>query len=157
MVMVVHNHLLEPQPDCGGSNPQYVAPELMLKNDDPFDGYAVDLWACGVMLFVMLLGSDHLFAAPVPDDRKFQEICVRSNLKNHVRDLGSSSKKNAIGVSDAALDLLQRMLRAEPRDRLTLSQVQEHPWLTTTITMDGDDNDDNNDESSNTALSMQWE
>ena len=32
-------------------------------------------------------------------------------------------------LSDEVIDLLQRMLRKDPAQRLTLLQVLDHPWL----------------------------
>lgn len=128
-------HLIEPQPPCG-SYTQYVAPELL--TNQPFDGYAVDLWSAGVMLFCMLFGSEALFVAPVNEDRKFKEICHEGNLRLVVARERSKKAQNQVkdsketagsGVSDAALDLLQGMLRADPKDRLTLWAVLEHPWV----------------------------
>ena len=133
--------MIEPQPPCA-SNPQTVAPELL--RNEPFDGYAVDLWAAGVVLFTMLLGADALFAAPVVEDRKFRMIC-EGNLRQLVMEIqdahlaaivanqsspsSAEAPKPPLGLSDSAIDLLQQMLRPEPRSRLTLSQVQSHEWV----------------------------
>jgi serine/threonine protein kinase len=121
--------LIEPQPlPTGMSNTRCVAAELL--KEEAFDGYAVDLWSTGVMLFLLLLGTDALFEAPIPEDKKFKEICIHGNLK------GALGKwdENAVTVSDEALDLLQCMLRADPRDRLSLMDVQAHAWVTHTDT-----------------------
>ena len=115
-------HLIEPQFPCG-NNPQYMAPELL--RQEAFDGYAVDLWSTAVMLFLILLGkNDVLFDAPVPEDRKFKAICIQGDLK------GALVRDRTVSISEEALDLLQGMLRADPRDRMTLADVQAHPWVT---------------------------
>ena len=33
-------------------------------------------------------------------------------------------------ISDAAMDLLQNMLRANPSQRLTIEEIRHHPWMT---------------------------
>jgi serine/threonine protein kinase len=118
-----------------------VAPELL--RNEPFDGYAVDLWAAGVMLFTMLFGAGALFAAPVAEDRKFRMIC-EGNLRELVRErqaswdapMTTSSEPpspegaSSSGVSNSAVDLLQHMLRPDPSARLTLSEVVRHEWVT---------------------------
>ena len=45
--------LMLPQGQCG--KPNCMPPEVLL-NDKPFDGFAIDVWACGVILFIMLVG-----------------------------------------------------------------------------------------------------
>lgn len=109
--------LIEPQVPCG-ANPQSIAPELL--NNEAFDGGVVDLWSTGVMLFAMLLGYETLFDAPIPEDKRFKEICIRGNLKAYAPET----------LSDSAIDLLQGMLQAAPRDRLSLEAVKAHPWVT---------------------------
>lgn len=118
-------HLLEPQSACG-KKPEYVAPEVF--QNDAFDGYAVDLWAAGVVLYLMLFGGNMLFAAPIPEDPRFQEICVHGNLKAVVEKFQALTPDDK-PVSEEAIDLLQGMLRADPKDRLTLSQVKDHAWV----------------------------
>jgi len=110
-------HLLEPQSACG-KKPEYIAPEVF--RNETFDGYAVDLWSAGIILYLMLFGSEMLFAAPIPEDPKFQEICMHGHLKTVVdkfQALNSAEKP----VSDEAIDLLQGLLRADPTKRLTLA------------------------------------
>jgi serine/threonine protein kinase len=35
-----------------------------------------------------------------------------------------------LGMSNEAMDLLERIFRLDPNNRLTLSQILEHPWVT---------------------------
>jgi serine/threonine protein kinase len=118
-------HLIEPQLACG-KRPEYVAPEIF--KNQAFDGFVVDLWAAGVILYKMLLGSDMLFSAPIPEDPKFQDICVHGNLKLVV-DKFHALIPDEKPVSEDAVDLLQSMLRADPADRLTLAQIKDHSWM----------------------------
>mmetsp|Transcript_40139 Transcript_40139/g.121030 ORF Transcript_40139/g.121030 Transcript_40139/m.121030 type:complete len:119 (-) Transcript_40139:179-535(-) len=46
--------LILPQTPCGKW--YYLSPEVCL-SEQPFDGPAVDLWAAGVMMYIMLTGS----------------------------------------------------------------------------------------------------
>jgi serine/threonine protein kinase len=45
-------HLIQPQGTCGKWI--YMSPEI--HKNEAFDGYAVDMWAAGVILFLMLTG-----------------------------------------------------------------------------------------------------
>lgn len=41
-----------PLPSQGPCGKQFYMPPEILMSTGPFDGFAVDVWACGVMLFV---------------------------------------------------------------------------------------------------------
>ncbi len=97
-----------------------MSPEI-LQNREPFDGFAIDLWAAGVILYIMLTGFppyDHATQA----DARF-EIIVEGQLMDQLRTW-------EIEISEEAGELLQAMLQLDPRDRLTLQQVMAHPWVT---------------------------
>jgi serine/threonine protein kinase len=124
-------HVITSQLLKGDLNAQFVAPEIWNDGDGdqqngnrPFDGYAVDLWAVSVMLMAMLFGVDSMFVAPVPEDRIYQQICVHGHLREFV-----AMQSPLTRVGDDALDLLQHLLHSDPKDRLTLSEVQCHPWV----------------------------
>ena len=118
---------------CNGGNPMYMAPELVHGAHQPtnsssnktalneccFDGFAVDLWALGVSLFVMLTGSAPFSIANELDSR-FVQISIRGNLHKLpiMQDLSSS-----------VVHLLQNMLWENPSHRLSLGDLLVHPWV----------------------------
>lgn len=112
--------LLTPQGQCG--KPNYIAPEV-LQNIHPFDGFAIDLWASGIILFIMLVGLPP-FEWANRDDPRFRMI-TKGGLMSMLQQW-----KRPISIE--AGDLLQRMLRENPSDRLTLIEVMEHPWVVNT-------------------------
>jgi serine/threonine protein kinase len=109
--------LMRPQGVCGKHN--YMSPEIF-SNTAPFDGFAIDLWAAGVILYIMLTGFPPYDQANRTDQRF--DLIVNGNLVRQLRSWG-------IQVSDDAGDLLQSMLKLDPRDRLTLAEVMAHPWV----------------------------
>jgi serine/threonine protein kinase len=109
--------LMKPQGVCGKHN--YMSPEVAL-NTDNFDGFAIDLWAAGVILYIMLTGFPPYDQANRTDQRF--ELIVNGRLMEQLRDWD-------IFLTTEAGDLLQNMLKLEPKNRLTLSQVMEHPWV----------------------------
>ena len=111
--------LILPQFPCG--KPNYISPEV-LKNEEPFDGFAIDLWATAVILFIMLVGLPPWEFAREEDPR--YRMVVRGGLTQMLQSWGRE-------ISPSAADLLQRMLRDDPRRRLSLLEVQDHPWVTT--------------------------
>lgn len=109
--------LMTPQGQCG--KPNYISPEVNL-NTEAFDGFAIDLWACGVILFIMLVGLPP-FEWANWDDPRFRMI-TRGGLMTMLTQWNRT-------ISDEAGDLLQKMLREHPRERLSLMEVMDHPWV----------------------------
>jgi serine/threonine protein kinase len=109
--------LMKPQGVCGKHN--YMSPEVAA-NIENFDGFAIDLWAAGVILYIMLTGFPPYDMANRTDQRF--ELIIQGRLMEQLR-------KWEINISDDAGSLLQSMLQFDPRQRLTLAQVLAHPWV----------------------------
>lgn len=95
---------------CG--SPCFIAPEMIASQ--LYDGRLVDVWSLGVVLYLMLVGQ-----VPFSDEnrtRMFRKICA-----------GRFTVPKT--VSREARDLIQKMLVVDPKDRITLRDVQSHPWL----------------------------
>jgi serine/threonine protein kinase len=118
----------KPLPVPGGNTPQYLAPEYFVGSTGVWDGFAADLWASGVMLYSMVVSSEALFVAPIPEDRIFVELCVKGNIGAAATKY-SKKAGNEVHLSDELVDLLQRMLKVNPKERLSLDEVMEHPWV----------------------------
>lgn len=112
--------LMRPQGTCGKWI--YMSPEIYL-NQQPFDGFAVDMWAAGVILFLMLTGFPPWERACQTDERF--KYMTAGYLVQMLTEWD-------LGISSDAMDLLQRMLFLDPKDRLSLDQVRAHPWMLTT-------------------------
>jgi len=109
--------LIKTQGQCGRL--EYMAPEIASRSN--FDGFAIDLWAAGIVLFELLVGKKP-FTISDPVDSNFQAISVEGNLAGLLRAKGKE-------LHDSAAELLQGMLWRDPAMRLTLSQIVHHPWL----------------------------
>ena len=96
-----------------------MSPEVAA-NTENFDGFAIDLWAAGVILYIMLTGFPPYDQANRTDQRF--ELIIQGRLMEQL-------KKWDIILSDDAGDLLQNMLWLDPRKRLTLAQIFDHPWV----------------------------
>jgi serine/threonine protein kinase len=110
--------LLKPQGVCRKF--KYMSPEIK-QNEVPFDGYAVDMWSVGVMLFMMCTGYEP-WEIPCDTDTQFYYF-TRGYLADMI------AKQQGIKLSDELLDLLQWMMVVNPRERPCLSQVCAHPWM----------------------------
>jgi len=110
-------NLIRPQGTCGKWI--YMSPEIY-QNSEPFDAFSVDMWAAGVILFLMLTGFPPWERACTTDER-FHYMTA-----GYLVQMLTEWK---IGLSSDAMDLLQRMLFLDPKDRLSLDQVRAHPWM----------------------------
>lgn len=106
--------------------PSYAAPEILLKQS--YSGAAVDLFACGVILFVMYTGSPP-FVSAMKQDSYYKFI-----VNNSMTTFWNYHEKNKVKVdgknfySDSFRDLIGSMLAFEPDKRLSLAQIKDHPW-----------------------------
>jgi serine/threonine protein kinase len=102
-----------------GGKIMYAAPEVMEKKA-AVDAYAVDLWAAGVVGFVMLVGLAP-FKWAHSTDKRFAQIS-RGGLSELLTALD-------IPLSPEAVDLLQGFFWKDPRQRWTLAEILDHPWV----------------------------
>lgn len=102
--------------ECHGSgSPMYLAPETILER--PVSG-AVDIWACGVILYLLLVGYPPFWNEKV-------EFLLLSILQGNY----SFPSPYWDSVSDSAKDLISKMLTVNPEDRITASQALRHDWI----------------------------
>lgn len=113
-----YRRLMKAQGQCGKL--EYMAPEVSTRSE-AFDGFAIDLWAAGIVLFELLVGKKP-FSMPDPVDSNYQRI-------SEAEDLAGLLKAKDIEVNDKAVHLLQKMLRSDPARRPTLSEIVNHPWV----------------------------
>lgn len=109
--------LILPQSACGKW--YYLSPEVC-ESEQPFDGPAVDLWAAGVILFIMLTGL------PPWEEPKMTDENFKLMSTGYIVQILTERRA---GLSADAMDLLQRMFWLDPADRLSLEQVWAHPWM----------------------------
>ncbi|XP_042545634.1 ribosomal protein S6 kinase alpha-2 isoform X2 [Dipodomys spectabilis] len=96
----------------------FVAPEVLKRQ-----GYdaACDVWSLGILLYTMLAGFTPF--ANGPDDTP-EEILARVGSGKYALSGG-----NWDSISDAAKDVVSKMLHVDPQQRLTTLQVLKHPWI----------------------------
>lgn len=98
---------------CG--SPHYAAPELLTK-EELYDGKAVDMWSCGVVLYATLIGA-------MPFDSN-----STATLFKLIRKGKYILPKNVNALSIHAVDLIVRLLQVNPVKRLTITEAEAHPW-----------------------------
>eukprot|EP01033_Poteriospumella_lacustris_P008378 gene8378-6047_t len=106
------------QPACGKRN--YIAPEVLAQTEF-FQPMLVDIWASGIILFMVLTGVPPIDIASLSDER--YHMVADGRLAEMVYSWGYDF------LSEEVLDFIQRILRPTPTDRLTLDQMLQHPWM----------------------------
>mmetsp|Transcript_16987 Transcript_16987/g.64707 ORF Transcript_16987/g.64707 Transcript_16987/m.64707 type:complete len:255 (+) Transcript_16987:726-1490(+) len=97
----------------------YMSPEIISQR--PFDGSKIDVWALGVMLFIMLVGVPPWRMA---DRRDQRYICVVSG------ELPRLLEHWGVRVPGDAVDLLKRIFVEDIETRISIPEILRHPWYT---------------------------
>eukprot|EP00798_Chlamydomonas_sp_ICE-L_P016282 gene16282-22463_t len=111
--------------DCKVGTIGYMAPEVMRGCECRYDPKASDAFSIGVVLYVMMCGKypfDHPADGFLP--AYAQSMKVLERIEKEKYELPPS-----VEASDLVLDLLQRLLKAKPAYRMSVSEILEHPWF----------------------------
>lgn len=87
----------------------------MCEGSKSFSGYAADMWAAGVCLYIFVTGRLP-FYSEVPND--LFELIREANINY-----------DGFGLSNALLDLLQKCLEKDPDKRAGVGDCLQHPFL----------------------------
>ena len=98
------------QSSCG--SPCYAAPEMI--KGSKYHGVDTDIWSSGIILYLMLCKS-----FPFND---------KNNSKLYQKILGGKfSLPNYL--SNDVKDLLSKLLKVNPNERIKLNEIKKHPWF----------------------------
>ena len=97
---------------CG--TPNYIAPEVL--DGKVGHSFEVDIWSLGVIIYAMLIGKPPF---ETPDVKTtYKKIRMNSyNFPEHVP------------VSDAAKNIITKILNLEPSKRPSLDELMAHPFM----------------------------
>ncbi|XP_034112154.1 calcium/calmodulin-dependent protein kinase type II alpha chain isoform X3 [Drosophila albomicans] len=95
--------------------PGYLSPEVLKK--EPY-GKSVDIWACGVILYILLVGYP-----PFWDEDQHR---LYSQIKAGAYDYPSPEWDT---VTPEAKNLINQMLTVNPNKRITAAEALKHPWI----------------------------
>lgn len=95
-------------------SPAYVSPEVLVCR--PYDGTAADVWALGVVLYMMLTGT-----YPFQDN---QPARLFDKIQHAWRAVSFPAS-----VSPSARDLIKSLLTKQPDRRPSAEELLAHPWV----------------------------
>ncbi|XP_034948803.1 maternal embryonic leucine zipper kinase-like [Chelonus insularis] len=98
---------------CG--SPTYAAPELILGKK--YLGSEVDIWSMGVLLYALLCGF-----LPFDDE----------GIDNLYKKILSGKYDEPCWLSSSSKSLIRAMLQTDPKKRITIDELCNHPWITAT-------------------------
>lgn len=99
---------------CGSAN--YAAPEVI--SGLKYCGTEADVWSLGVLLFALIAGT-------LPFDSQ--------HMPTLVEKVKTASFTIPYHVPAQIADLLNKIIVADPLERLTISQILDHPWLSDSL------------------------
>ena len=99
------------QTPCG--SPCYASPEMV--KGKKYDGFNIDIWAIGVILFAMLCGY-----LPFEDDENDTDVLFNEIIRNKI--------DYPYFLSKLSLDILQRILVSDPLQRITVDEIKNHEF-----------------------------
>lgn len=102
------------QTQCG--TPKYMAPEVILRSGNGYDGEKLDAWECGMILYALLAGY---LPFNGPDDNSVFHAILRNTVRYPSH------------FSPGARDVLDRLLQKDPTKRSSLSEIRNHIWFLT--------------------------
>jgi len=106
----------------------YMAPEIHLRK--PYSGPSVDLFACGIILFILLSGTPPFGKADPKSDPHYKLLCAgRQDVfwKAHERNKPKVEGRDTF-YSTEFRDLMNAMLALDPAQRPTIEQIKGHAW-----------------------------
>ena len=107
-----NNLLITP---CG--SPSYASPEVILGKK--YDGFEVDIWAVGIILFAMLCGY---LPFEEGEGKDKNEVLFKNIIKCKI-DYPEKF------VSKDAKDLLKKIIQRNPKDRIKIKDIKKHPFF----------------------------
>jgi len=105
----VNDDLLQNRRGC----PAYVSPEI-LKANTQYSGKAADMWSLGVILYTMLVGRYPF------NDSEHVSLFAKISRGQYVVPECLSAKARCI---------IKALLRRDPDERISSSDILSHPWL----------------------------
>ena len=102
---------------CG--TPMYMAPEILLSSKNKgYEPFPIDIWSAGIALYIMLSG---ILPFSVNNETENNFDLQYSIINNEPKIIEN--------ISTEAQNLLNRLLDKNPKNRIKINEILNHPWL----------------------------
>lgn len=102
--------------------PDYMSPEILRSRGGAYDAKLADLWSCGVVLYVMVVGK---YPFSHKEDAEFRVEEQHRLVLNRILELKYTLPAF---LSASCADLVRRLLDPNPDTRITIPDIIQHPW-----------------------------
>lgn len=104
--------------------PAYMAPEIHYGRK--YEGSKVDIFASGIILFIMVLQRPPFECAHPERNPHYQMLAAgRPDMFWEAHEAAGTPS----ALSPEFKDLFERMLALNPKERITIQEIVAHPWL----------------------------
>lgn len=97
----------------------YMAPEI--KEGKTYDGRSIDIFSCGVILFIIVQGIFPFKEAK--KDEYFYNLILSGKLEHYWKKVGGQN------LSEEFKDLILRIFSYDGKKRPTVEEIKNHPWM----------------------------
>jgi len=104
---------------------KYICPEV--HSGEFFDPCKADIFALGVSFFILMIG-DYPFMNPSKSDKKYKHMYNKDPSVFWRKHARAKKKMNKGLISNELVDLLSRMMAPDRDQRISISEIKEHPW-----------------------------
>jgi serine/threonine protein kinase len=113
---------------CGTA--AYMAPEIT--KGEGYDGVKADIFCAGIMLYIFASGRPP-FNGATPSDQRWVKYFVNCHMKDFWKMVQA---RNGLDHGEDFKDIIAKLLHPDPKERITIAQVKEHPyWAGETATL----------------------
>lgn len=105
----------------------YLAPEVLMTNGIKGYSQKVDIWSLGIILYAMLSGN-------LPfEQQQVNSFYLRRNNESqeYFQIVTFPQSQGWDDVSEEAKDLIRCLLQLHPENRPSVTEIFDHPWIST--------------------------
>lgn len=110
---------------CGKNN--YIAPELW-QHATEIQYMMTDIWSLGIIFFMMFM-LQAPFETSKLSDKRYREFSLTGNIYDLINEMTKGSDLLFTPEEEKLIDLIDKMLKPNPNERITISQVLSHPFF----------------------------